>query len=357
MSKKLFLITLVTLIIFSVAFVFSCGENKEEEDPTPAPPPEEEVIDDSSKIVLAYVTAWSTIIPDPDYVTHINYSFGYVNETFNGIVINNNDFPKSEDRLISIVNLKRNKPSLNVILSIGGGTGSAGFSAMARSESNRKSFAADCKRVIDRFNLDGVDIDWEHPATDREKENFTLLMQDIREAVGNNKFLTFASTADPKYYDLAKLAEVVNFVNIMMYDVGKPPFHHSALHRSKMVNSISGDEAIDKHLKGGMPTSKVVLGMPFYGYRKGGDAIAYKNISGTASLANCSEEWDDLAKMPYLTDANNEVVFVYDNARSIGFKCEYLKELNLRGAMYWEYSQDDSQGTLRKVVWNGIKIN
>ena len=64
-------------------------------------------------VVLAYVTSWTTIMPDPDYVTHINYAFGHVNEEFNGVMINrpprpgsnnNNDGrPTSEDRLRSIV--------------------------------------------------------------------------------------------------------------------------------------------------------------------------------------------------------------------------------------------------------------
>ena len=43
----------------------------------------------SHRVVVAYVTSWSEIMPDPMYMTHINYAFGHVNETFNGVRVDN----------------------------------------------------------------------------------------------------------------------------------------------------------------------------------------------------------------------------------------------------------------------------
>jgi chitinase len=353
-------IVLISLLCMGLS-AFSCNEKEEnkygegqtiEEQPGENPG---ELPDDDSKIVLAYVTSWSSVLPDPEFVTHINYSFGHVKETYDGIAIDN------ETRLKSIVGLKKKKPSLKILLSIGGWT-SGRFSEMAMTESNRKNFASDCKRIVDEFGLDGIDMDWEYPTSSaagissspKDKENFNLLMQEIRKAIGDNQLLTFASAATGQYYDFKTLAGIVNFVNIMMYDVGVPPYHHSALYRSEHVNSISANESIDKHIAEGMPAKKLVLGIPFYGH---GDTktipyfIDYKDI---IKLNGYTEKWDDVAKSPYLENPSGEMVCVYENARSIAFKCEYLLKQQLRGAMYWEYSTDDEQGTLRKAVWNGI---
>ena len=79
---------------------------------------------EGNHVVVAYVIAGVTALPDPTYITHINYAFGEVNSTFNGIKINN------ESRLTSISGLKQQKPSLKVLLAIGG-WGKGGFSEMA----------------------------------------------------------------------------------------------------------------------------------------------------------------------------------------------------------------------------------
>ena len=104
-----------------------------------------------SRIVVAYVTSNPTVMPDPSRMTHINYAFGHVNDTFNGVRINN------ESRLHSITALKKDAPWLKVCLSIGG-WGSGRFSEMAATDENRKAFAADCARVVAEFDLDGIDL-------------------------------------------------------------------------------------------------------------------------------------------------------------------------------------------------------
>ena len=110
----------------------------------------QEVQDESEKVVVAYVTSWSTVMPDPDRVTHINYAFGHVSDSFDGVRIDN------EDRLRSITALRDDAPSLKVLLSVGG-WGSGRFSEMAADKKLRRSFAADCRRVVEEFGLDGID--------------------------------------------------------------------------------------------------------------------------------------------------------------------------------------------------------
>ncbi len=310
--------------------------------------------ENQNRVVLAYVTSWSSIIPDPAYVTHINYAFGHVNNTFNGVRINN------EERLKMIAGLKRQKPSLKVLLSIGG-WGSGRFSEMAADAAFRKAFATDCQRVVQQFALDGIDIDWEFPTSDMAKisaspddtKNFTLLMEDIRKAIGNDKLLTLASNASAKYIDFNAINRYIDFVNIMTYDMASPPKHHSALYRSEHTGWSCGEESVNAHVEAGIPLEKLTLGIPFYGHGKSGIAnfIDYKNI---VNLEGYTDNWDDTAKVPYLTNTSGEYVCTYENIRSIGIKCQYLLDRKMLGAMYWDYDGDDQDGSLRKAVYNGV---
>ena len=304
-----------------------------------------------SKVVVAYVTSWSEVMPDPQYMTHINYAFGHVNESFNGVKIDN------EERLRQIVDLRKQKPELKVLLSIGG-WGSGRFSEMAANDEYRRAFAADCDRVVKEFALDGIDIDWEYPTSSManissspdDTENFTLLMQDIRAAIGNEKELTLATVASARYIDFKAILPSVDFVNIMAYDMASAPKHHSALYPSGHSGDITSDGAVTAHLKAGVPPSKLVMGMPFYG--RGGDGYPsfqdYNKVGNTDT--QYTEKWDEVAQVPYLADKNDTLVFGFENPRSLAIKCQYILDKDLLGGMYWDYSGDIQQGDLLRTV-------
>lgn len=304
-----------------------------------------------SKVVVAYVTSWSEVMPDPQYMTHINYAFGHVNESFNGVKIDN------EERLRQIVDLRKQKPELKVLLSIGG-WGSGRFSEMAANDEYRRAFAADCDRVVKEFALDGIDIDWEYPTSSManissspdDTENFTLLMQDIRAAIGNEKELTLATVASARYIDFKAILPSVDFVNIMAYDMASAPKHHSALYPSGHSGDITSDGAVTAHLKAGVPPSKLVMGMPFYG--RGGDGYPsfqdYNKVGNTDT--QYTEKWDEVAQVPYLADKNDTLVFGFENPRSLAIKCQYILDKDLLGGMYWDYSGDNEQCDLRRTV-------
>lgn len=307
-------------------------------------------------IILAYVTSSENApLPDPSIVTHINYAFGSVSESFDGIIIQN------ENRLREISDLKKSNPSLKVLLSIGGWT-SGRFSEMAADTKLRESFAQDCKRIVDQFNLDGIDLDWEYPTSSmagissspEDTENFTLLMRDIRSTIGSDKLLTLASASNAKYIDFRAIDKYIDFVNIMTYDMGRPPFHNSPLYQSEHVRKLSADESVDAHIAAGVPISKLTLGVPFYGHgiKKFNDFVDYKDL---VNLKNeYTEKWDFKAQVPYLVDADGDFVCSFDNPKSLEIKCKYLLDRGMLGVMYWEYNCDDADGTLRKAVYKAM---
>ena len=305
---------------------------------------------ENDSVVVAYVTSWSDVIPDPFCMTHINYAFGHVNDTFDGVRVDN------PQRLKDMVALKKVNPDLKVMLSVGG-WGSGRFSEMAMDRKLRRSFADDCLRVVKEFGLDGIDIDWEYPTSPaagisyspEDTGNFTMLMKDLRQVLGDSLLLTFASAASAEYVDFTAVEPYVDFVNIMAYDMATAPKHHSALYESEISGGMTSDKAARAHLAAGMPAHKLVLGMPFYG-RGSGRYADFNDFKDIKKDIEAYEIWDEKAQVPYIADTDGTLIVGYDNPRSLKIKCGYIKANGLRGAMYWDYDGDDADGTLRKTV-------
>ena len=321
-------------------------------------------IEKSNSIIVGYVVSWKTSVPDPTYLTHINYAFGTIDmNNFTQIVVDNPDRLKN-----TIVPLKTQKPTLKILLSIGG-WGTDGFSQMASTETRRSGFAASCKSVIDNYGLDGIDLDWEYPtskmadiaASPSDMSNFVLLVQEIRNAIGADKLLTIAAPSNANYYDFPSIMNYIDYINIMTYDMGYPPYHNAPLYHSSMVEWESCSESVQFFIDKNVPINKLTLGIPFYGH---GDPAAtnndipsdveYYRIASFINSGKYNDNWDDTAKVPYLTNSAGKFVCSYDDLRSITEKCKFIRDQGMLGAMFWEYDQDDDAGTLRQAIYNGV---
>lgn len=311
------------------------------------------------KIVVAYVCSWTDLrLPDPSLMTHINYAFGHVNKTFDGCDVQNPEFLKR------VVGLKRQKPSLKIQLSVGGWT-SGNFSEMAADAKCRMAFACDCGRIVKEYGLDGIDIDWEYPTSSEagissspdDTRNFTLLMRDLRKVLGKDKLLTCATIADGKYVDFPACVKYMDFVNIMAYDVADPPRHHTTLFRSPLSGRITVSEAVEAHIRNGVPKEKLCLGMPLYGRGDHGNAILDKYMKTGYTAGLYQEHWDAVGQVPYLTDWSGQLVWGAENPRSIAAKCQYIIDRGLLGGMYWETTEDNAQLDLMRTIHLSLMRN
>ena len=305
-------------------------------------------------VVIGYATYWESTMPDPTLLTHINYAFGKIGSDFETLKIN------TDSRLKKLVGLKKTNPSLKVLLSIGG-WGAGNFSEMAADEGHRKKFCENCLKAVNQYGLDGIDLDWEYPTSSSagissspdDTKNFTLLVKDLRATLGDGLLITMASSANAKYVNFKDFIDYMDWVNLMTYDMGNPPYHNAGLYKSAMTKR-SCDESVALHYTAGVPYEKIVLGMPFYGrddhnaFTAGDDDnyVYYHDIT----VGSYVERWDSQALVPYLTNAAGTMVLSYDNEQSISLKANYIKDKGLKGAMYWAIEGDDTNWTLSKAI-------
>ena len=308
----------------------------------------------TDKVIVGYVTSWTDVMPDPATLTHINYAFGLVKDTFDGVNVNN------PDRLRAIAALKQTDPDLKVMLSVGG-WGAGNFSEMAASADNRRKFAEDCLRIVEEFNLDGIDIDWEYPGSSAagissspaDRDNFTLLIKQLRDTLGKKRLVTIATAAGAQHIDYKGVVPYLDFVNIMTYDMADAPKHHAALFPSENTPDMTCDVSVKAHIAAGVPVDKLVMGVPFYG--RGGKEKRGSGFRNIKEGDGYSLIFDNVAKVPFMVNADGVPVIGYDDARSLDIKCDYILEHDLRGVMYWDYSGDDDAGTLRNTLASRIK--
>ena len=319
--------------------------------------------------VIAYYTEYSTDLPDPLYVTHVNYAHGRFKNPKTG---DGGITVASPDLLKKVVALKSQNPDLKVLLMIGGwGERADGFSVCAADPEKRALFCSECKKHIDTYGLDGIDIDWEYPGggpstngqSKDDAKNFNILLKELREAIGNTKIISYASSSSAKYCDFKGALEYLDYVNVMTYDMGSPPYHNSTLYKSSLTRSTSCESSIAAHVSAGVPADRMTLGVPFYGHGTSPYAsdVKYNEMAGIFSNPEYEgkniRRWDDTAKVPYLVDTAGTMLLGYDDAESVEYKGKFAVEKGLMGVMFWEYLHDDSQHTLLHSLHDAVRGN
>ncbi|MEC0371690.1 glycosyl hydrolase family 18 protein [Paenibacillus chibensis] len=336
---------------------------------------------------IAYVPGWvdwSNAHPiDASKLTHINYAFTHIQDNRIIPLKGQND----DANYAYLRELRKENPHLKILNSVGGWAAD-GFSDAALTEESRETFAGSIIDYVKKYDLDGIDLDWEYPTQNagdttgrpEDKQNFSLLLKLLREklnGLGLEKHryyeLTIAAGATQNYLNGVEIHEVVKYVdniNLMTYDFAGGWSAQTEHHTNLYGGSISVDSSVRLYLGSNVPADKLVIGAAFYGHLwtgvKSGDQHGLgQDATGTGVtptfndiLAQYTADqgftryWDDTAKAPYLFDGS---IFVsYDDEQSVSEKAKYVLDQQLAGAMFWEYSQDAS-GRLLTALANGLK--
>jgi GH18 family chitinase len=262
--------------------------------------------------------------------------------------------------LRQLVQLKLEKPQLQVIAAIGG-WGTEGFSDAASTPTSRYNFAREAQKLVRDYGLDGIDIDWEYPgssasgikSTPQDRENFTLLITALRDVLGNDAWLSVAGTGENTYIrnsvEIDKIAPLITHFNLMSYDftageTGENGRKHQAnLYPSDLsLPGYSVDGMVNNLIDAGMPAEKILLGIPFYGRLGATITKSYDDLRKDYINKNGYEvRFDRQAQVPYLVK-NGQFAMSYDNALSIFLKGQYVLKNCLGGIFSWTSTYDQA---------------
>ncbi|WP_372499402.1 glycosyl hydrolase family 18 protein [Streptomyces lichenis] len=369
------------------------------------------------KINLGYFTNWGVYgrnyhvknlvtSGSAQKITHINYAFGNVQNGKCTIGDGFADYEKAytADQSVDgkadtwdqplrgsfnqLRKLKAQYPHIKVLWSFGGWTWSGGFGQAAQ---NPAAFAQSCYDLVEDPRwadvFDGIDLDWEYPnacgltCDTSGPAAFKNMMQAMRAKFGANNLVTAAVTADGTdggkidAADYGGAAQYLDWYNVMTYDffgawaAKGPTAPHSPLTSYPGIpqQGFTSADAIAKFRSKGVPASKLLLGIGFYG--RGWTGVTQKEPGGTATgpAAGTYEQGiEDYKVLKTSCPANGTIAgtayahcgtnwWSYDTPATVTSKMAWAKSQGLGGAFFWEFSGDTANGELVSAISGGLK--
>ncbi len=342
--------------------------------------------------VVAYLdgTSGNLKVPPADRVTHIMYAFANLNA--DGTLNIGASVP---GHLATLTALKSQNPDLKVLISVGGWTWSANFSAVAADPAKRAVFANSCVQVVKLNGLDGIDVDWEWPGvsggpgttpTPQDGANYTLLLQALRTALDieasqtpNKHYeisaFTAAGPSGIAALELNALSSIFDFVNAQGYDLHGPwngrAGHNAGLYHNSadpQDNRLNIDSVLAQYLAGGFKRSQLLIGAPFYArifYDVGttanglfqpssttGGTKLYRDM--TTDLQNTQRHWDAYAKVPYLYNPVSKIWSSYDDPQAMHEKALYSLNGGYGGVYFWRNGGDTNDRQLLTTISDSL---
>ena len=233
---------------------------------------------------------------------------------------------------------------------------------------NAEALSTQVAEVIEKYNLDGINIDIEN-VNEQYRQAYTNFTRLLREKLPSDKLVTVAVAANPNgwntgwhgSYDYKALSDYSDYLMIMAYDESYFGGEAGPISSADFFNG-----SIDYAVKQGVPKSKIVTGIPFFGrfWKKGqttgGSGITaadveflitnyqsekhYDEITQSANVTITISQDDPLPKIwggQTLTAGTYKIW--YDDLRATQYKLEQINKYNIRGVGNWALGQENTE--------------
>ena len=247
------------------------------------------------------------------------------------------------------------------ILMIGGGGYHDRFAAAA---THRATFVHNLIKTMNRLHFVGLDLDWE-PQPASELKSIKGLVNALRKAAPH-ALLTMpvgavsinAGGVEPAY---ERIASNLDQLNVMTYEMSGPwpgwkSWFSSALHDADATTPLDVEHSVDAYEAAGIPSSKIGIGVGFYGLCWNSPVTGPRqSIGGASVISNPSyrsimasyysapaAHYDATAEAPYLSPSpaiNGCTYISYENPQSINAKGAWAQTEHLGGVIVWEITQ------------------
>ena len=286
---------------------------------------------------------------------------------------------------------------LGCVNGVGSDTSQA-FKTITASATLRKTFINNLMNLVEKHNLDGLDLDWEAVSSSLKPvaSQYNKLCEELRAEMtlrqdeGGSPYLLTMAVPASSYgtatdrFDFVTLNKYVDYINIMSYDLNDTAkaTHLSPLYTSTKDNGygFGAVYGVNRISSLGFDKNKLIIGCAGYGkaYKVSSGIGTYPTLGTSATLTQISgydgsfksgtvygstinqliktgryKQYTEVSSNgkvvgSYLYSATDNIFITFDSKEAVMAKYEYAKSIGV-GMMCWAYTEDTSDTVINAI--------